>query len=399
MTQPKKMKIKNQPALQMISDEVDSRLKKYHMFHRMAQSNCILRYDVPAMGEDGFQNFISRVPSRSSTVYQANKESGTYSHHPQLAKFKDKYCLAWSNGVVNEDDAGQRILFATSENGVTWSQHTCIAGDAHDATFGYMCSSLYSDGNKLFALGLKQETIRDASAPGMRRIDPANYCLEGYSSDEGLSWTKVFEFDKQIKMLLETPRLTTEDRLLTAASTPNGPAMLLWPDKDICRQPEIIPVSVPQGCYFPYGEGSWYQVDDGRIIVLWRDEGMSCRLWMSSSDDGGKTFTNLTMTNIPDSMSRLNAGRLSDGRFYICNNASYTLLDRMHLMLFTSQDGYMFDKVYYILNKPTTQKFKGLLKEDGYQYPSCICDNDTFMVAYSLNKEDMEVAAIELKHI
>ena len=105
------------------------------------------------------------------------------------------------------------------------------------------------------------------------------------------------------------------------------------------------------------------------------------------------------MSDIPDSMSRVRAGRLADGRYYLCNNAVPTLLDRRHLMLLLSDDGFTFDKVYVLVDDPTSQRLKGMLKADGYQYPSCVVEGDRLLVAYSVNKEGIECGVVDVTRI
>ena len=161
----------------------------------------------------------------------------------------------------------------------------------------------------------------------------------------------------------------------------------------------MISLPTPEGAVFPYGEGSWYQLVDGKIIAFWRDEGGSCRMWVNYSDDGGKTWAPPMISDIPDSMSRIYAGRLQDGRYYLCNNAFATLLDRRHLFLLLSEDGLVFKSVYLLIDDPTSQRLKGLLKADGYQYPCCLVDGDRLLVAYSVNKEDIECGIVDTKGI
>lgn len=102
-------------------------------------------------------------------------------------------------------------------------------------------------------------------------------------------------------------------------------------------------------------------------------------------------------TDFPDSMSRVRAGRLRDGRYYLIGNAYAKLLDRGHLMLTLSDDGFRFDSMFSLLEEPTAQRAFGLLKVNGYQYPVAIEDEGRLIVAYSVNKEDIECGIVRLK--
>ena len=44
-----------------------------------------------------------------------------------------------------------------------------------------------------------------------------------------------------------------------------------------------------------------------------------------------------------------------------------------------------------------TSEALGTLKNDGYQYPSCLVDGERLLIGYSVNKEDMEVGIVDTK--
>ena len=48
------------------------------------------------------------------------KENASYSHHPSITFFKDRFIAIWSNGTKNEDDLGQRVMMSESYDGLSW---------------------------------------------------------------------------------------------------------------------------------------------------------------------------------------------------------------------------------------------------------------------------------------
>jgi hypothetical protein len=339
---------------------------------------------------------IPYVESRRAAVYYGSRKNGSYNHHNQIAKFKGEYYYSWSNGLRNEEDAGQQVLMAKSPDGLHWSDPWVVITSPPEDCVAHNCVALHATEDKLYQVVMTEETIHDATVTGMRRINPETIVMNVYASEDGRNWEQVSTFGNKIKWIFEAPRLTREGRLLCVCTTSKGiPAIMLWPGNDITEQPELIYVPEPEGASFPYGESTWYQTDEGRIMIFWRDEGASCRLYVNWSDDGGRTFSEPILTDIPDSMSRLYAGRLSDGRYFICNNTLGTLLDRSALMLLVSEDGYVFDKVYMVNDSPTEMRCKGLLKINGWQYPCCLVDGDKLLVAYDANKEDIYCEVID----
>jgi hypothetical protein len=300
---------------------------------------------------------------------------------------------------VDEEAAGQRILIAASDDALDWGEPICVAGDT-GSPLAHNCQALHATEEAMYLVGMSEECHRDASSVGMRRIDPESVRMDIYRSVDGVTWERSQQFGSGLKWIFEAPRPTAENRLMCVCTTLNsGRAVLLWQGMDICQEPEVVPIPEPEGVHLPAGEASWCQTDEGKIIVFWRDEGGSCRLYVNTSDDGGRTFSAPMISDIPDSMSHVHAGRLADGRYYLCNNAFPTLLDRRHLMLLLSDDGLTFDSVRVLVDDPTSQRLKGLLKVDGYQYPCCLPEGDRLLVAYSINKEDIECSVVDVGRI
>ena len=392
----RQLNIVENSIVSMLSDEVRDKLSIFHMRCCMFENGCLLT-DTDHGPAGLAEPIIDYAPSQRIRVFTGTRQTGSFNHHAQLAEFKGKTYFAFSNGLRDEESGGQQILICSSDDGRSWPQPTLVVGE-HDTRTAYNCGGLFVSEDILYLITLREDTTREESLPGMRRIDPDSQELLVYRSTDGQRWEKAFTFSDPITMIFEAPRTTADGRLLAvAAMKDHSPCVLLWPSAKLCEHPKIIPIVQPPGAVFPYGEGSWYQTADSRIIVFWRDEGRSCHLWVNYSDDGGETFSEPIISSIPDSMSRIHAGRLSDGRYYLCGNAFPTLLNRMHLMLLLSDDGYEFNKVYNLIDDPTAYRLTGLLKLRGYQYPCCLEKDDILLIGYSVNKEDMECLVVDIK--
>ena len=119
-------------------------------------------------------------------------------------------------------------------------------------------------------------------------------------------------------------------------------------------------------------------------------------LYASVSRDNGETWSVPRQTNFPDSMARMNTGRLPDGRFYLINNPGPGRANRGLLTIALSEDGKLFDRAWIVRGEPTTQRFAGKGKRDGWQYPSSVVWKDSLFIAYSVNKEDVMLTRISL---
>lgn len=383
-------------SARLLSPQVAERLNEYHWRRVFQQFECLMT-DSDHGTKGAEPPIIPAVPgARRSVVYYGNAENGSYNHHNQIARFAGRYWFAWSNGFRNEEDAGQRVLIASSPDGRTWSDPDIVADVEPGSPWAHNCVAMHATDDMLYIVVMTEETEHDETVTGMRRINPDTAYVDLYGSSDGRHFEKVLSYGSEIKWIFEAPRLTAEGRLLCVCTTRNrGPAILLWPGDDLLDQPEFITVPEPEGASFPYGESTWYQLDSGRIMVFWRDEGASCRVYVNHSDDGGRTWSEPILSDIPDSMSRLYAGRLSDGRYFLVNNAIPTLLDRRPLMLLLSDDGVEFNDVHMINDSPVEMRRKGLLKINGHQYPCCLVDGDLLLVAYDANKEDLLCEVID----
>ena len=392
------MIITTRQEARFLSPEVEEKLREYHWRRNFELFECLMN------DEDHGTKGGSPLPyiknSSRSVVYYGNEFHGSYNHHNQINKLGDKYYFAWSNGARNEEDAGQRILIAESPDGKTWSDPWVILDMPEGSEWAHNCVALYADKSEMTVFIMTEETVHDETAVGMRRIRPDNAYIDAYRSSDAHNWEKSFTFGTRVKWMFEAPRPTKAGAMLCVCTTQKeGPAILRWPGRDICAAPEYIFVPEPTGASFPYGESTWYQTDAGRIYVFWRDESGSCRLYVNWSDDDGRSWSAPILTDIPDSMSRLYAGRLSDGRCFIVNNAIGNLLDRRPLALLVSPDGEVFNKVYMVNDDPLEMRRKGLLKANGSQYPCCLIDDKKLLIAYDFNKEDIVCEVIETSFV
>ncbi len=389
--------------ISMLSEQVTEQLREYRWRRNFGLFECLMKDDDHGTkgAEPALIPYI-RDASRA-VVYYGNAFHGSYNHHNQLTTFKGKLYYGWSNGFRNEEDAGQRVLMACSDDGRAWSDPWVVLDVEEGSPWAHNCVALHTTPDALYCVIMSEETEHDETVTGMRRIRPESAYIDVYRSADARHWEKAFSFGTRIKWLFEAPRLTQEGRLMCVCNTKSeGPAILLWPGDDICEKPEFIFVPEPEGAWFPYGESTWYQLDGtkekpGRIFIFWRDEGASCRVYVNWSDDNGHTFSEPVLSDIPDSMSRLYAGRLSDGRYFLVNNTNANLLDRGALTLLLSDDGYRFTKIYMINDSPTEMRRKGLLKVNGHQYPCCRVEKDKLLVGYDYNKEDIVCEVIDTR--
>jgi len=392
-----------QPTMaDVLSPELKKATRDYFWMEQLRLAGCTHE-------KFGDKGSIPSVPMERRSVFRTTKEMGTYNHHACIVKWRGRFWYGWSNGIEHELRPGQRCTIASSDDAYTWSEPRVFVEGSVEKGIVRCVGGLYPWGDTLFALVRRLTNYALATDPGMVALDlkevACTYDL--YETSDGESWKLTNAEHIDVNNMIEKPRLTNEGRLLAPASDQDlRPVAVLWPGDDPREAPRIIPIplrSHPDDYHqghdygqFPYGEASFYTDDDNRIWFWHRDESGSGYLHVTTSEDGGETWSELYRTNFPDSVSRVFAGRLPDGRYYLVGNATRVVFDRNFFAITLSDDGAKFNRMYRLVAEPTRQRFTGHLKCHGYQYPSCLVDGDRLLVAYSINKEDMEIGIVDI---
>jgi hypothetical protein len=388
---PGPLKTETVPVALMLSSQLKAKLSALQMRQATADSQYAHEGDL-----------VPRATFRHASVWRGSREQGNFQHHQQIGKFQGRYYVAWSNGLLDEEGLGQQVLVAHSADGLQWSDpQPAVARSQGGDGLVYNSVGLLATDKELFLYCWTYAAIRDANAPRGRRMEPGTNRIDLYASSDGKQWTlrtpKLLHPGRDHGPMMEAPRRMREGVLLCGGSQ-NGPVVFRWPGGDPTHAPEVIRVP-PSKISFPYGEATWYQTADGLIVMFWRDEAKSLQLYVNTSTDGGLTWTPPILSDIPNSMQRVYAGTLPDGRHYLINDANPRLLDRRQLTIALSKDGRTFDSIYMLVDDPVRQRFPGGAKVNGWQYPCALVDGSKMLVAYSVNKEDIECGVLDLTRI
>ncbi|MDI9584585.1 MAG: exo-alpha-sialidase [Acidobacteriota bacterium] len=339
-------------------------------------------------------------PTVESAILCRPESEWTYSHHPHVAFFRDRFVTIWSNGRENEDAPGQRVLWTTSRDFDHWSEPRVLAepplmadGRERVLTAG---GFHHHDGTLVAYFGdygpakettrLMAVTTRDGetwSAPGdvgiplcpnhgPQRVASGRLIMTGniafpYTDDPaGLSgWTMTGIYPPEMQ--------TTSD----------DPAAF-WP------------VAKRQGWPTALCEGAFIQTDDGVIRMLLRStgEGFRWKLWVTESRDDGATWSAPTETDFSDCNAKFHLGRLPDGQFYYVGNPLAG--NRFPLVLSLSRDGLSFDRHFVLGEEHYRMSREGRWKGGEYGYPHSLVHEAYLYVIVSRQKEGVEVLRVAL---
>lgn len=334
---------------------------------------------------------LPRAPLKRTRIFTGNADTFAYNVHSQICRFSSRYIVVWNAGLQHETAPGQQINYSVSEDYLHWGSYLPLKETDPDSGIVRYARGLCATDSKLTAYcwNVKDNCFKKSRT-------------NAFVTSDLQTWKKHKDILHSGLKIQTCPKPTAGGRLLCCATDFNtkGIVALLWDMQTPWSEPEVVKIPAPgNGSQYLLEEATWYQTDEGRIVMFWRDELQSLRLYIGFSDDDGKSWTEPVITDFPDSMARSRAGRLTDGRYFLIGNSYSDLLNRRYLMLSLSSDGLVFDKMYILADEPTHRRIEGMHKEDGYHYPHTLVVENQLLVVFAVNKEDIECGVIDTTQI
>lgn len=325
---------------------------------------------------------ISQQASVSTaTVYSAVDNVSEFNLHSYLFYEAGQFWCMWSTAVgPDEDVSGQRVRYATSADGATWTQGGYIT-PAPATNFRYIARGFWKRGSEFIALCSLDESNLGYFGPS---LDLRKFVWNGSSWADGGS-----ALDGYINNF-PPEQLPDGDWIMTARD----------PDDAIhYARGDIGSWSITAVNYgsVDLNEPNINIISDEILTATFRnDDGYT--MWRAISTDLGETWPDPRPTNFVDAGSKHFTLKLSDGRFVQASNIALPD-NRTGLHIAISDDGLTFDRVRILINTATSVQFPATAKLPGYMYPHMIEQGGTLYVAHSRNKEDILVSRVAISDI
>ncbi|WP_205827989.1 exo-alpha-sialidase [Microbulbifer sp. SH-1] len=329
------------------------------------------------------------------TVYTGEAGKSQYNHGAVLYAFAGKLYLQWQSSKRDEDAADTSVLYASSRDGLHWSEPAVLEKARSDALV--TTGGWWSTGDTLYAfLNVWPNDLQ-----------PRGGHVEVLASSDGEHWKNVgrpiFADGHPLDGIIEQDfHRSQRGRIVTALHrqpglratpvyTDDASALSGW--KVGAFTNHSIEKAVSREL-----EPSSFRREDGALVMVFRDQQGSFRVLASLSWDNGETWSSAQPTNLPDSRAKQSAGNLPDGTAYLVNNPSGSK-NREPLAITLSGDGEMFDQAF-LLRAGGAQladpRYDGLYKRRGFSYPKSFVWKNHLYVAYGENKEDIVVTRVPL---
>jgi len=318
--------------------------------------------------------------------------------HSYLAHFDGQYWAMWSHGRLVEDHPTQHLRYATSRDGLKWSEPQLLAGPPERDGFRFIARGLWVREGKLLALASHDE----AYTKGRVHFFGPSLDLRAWE------WQPQTREWKALGVIADGAINNFPPRLM-----PNGQWAMICRPPDYTRSVFLlsgglaspsswkrspIVTETPADGFRPE-EPDWWALPDGRLIGLFRDNNRSGRFYRAISTDNGLNWTAPEKTNFPDATSKFFCLRTSRGYYVIVSNTDPK--GRNPLALSASDDGVTFTRMGR-LPIPVTREggdFDSRHASGSVQYPHVMEHKEHLYVTYSRNKTSIEVIRVSLDEV
>lgn len=341
--------------------------------------------DLPITGTDPEAIDYNRLPVIKGrlTVVSPKDPMWKFQLHNYLIHHEGRFLCMWSHGP-SEDTPPQHIRFATSLDGLKWSESKVMVGPPREG-YAYIARGFWLRDGELLALVAH---FKGQGAFGVNK----ELKLEAYV------WNKADDTWKFKGLVFENAinsyppeRLASGDWMMTRRDARFNVYMIIGGRKalDDWRVSPVVKLLNNPGGFRP-DEPIWWHVGDDALSAVFRDNGGSTRLYRSFSTDRGASWSTPVKTNFPNATSKVFSMKTSTGQRILVGNSN-PKAGRRQMFVAVSRDGLVFTRMF-LLDIPSAAKAT-------IQYPHVLEHEGKFLIAYSANKTMIELLTIDLSDI
>ncbi len=332
---------------------------------------------------------------RSSGVDRIDMHHVKFQLHSYLAHHADRFWCIWSEGPPIEDEPTQEVRFATSKDGTVWSPSKSVTGRP-EAPYAFIARGLWVRDGKLLALAAH---FKGKGAFGAdKELELRAYAWDA-ERDEWRFEAKLY--DNAINNF-PPQRLPSGEWIVTRRDARFNVSVLVggknslsdWQAFPVVRRGEVEGFSPDEPIFWP--------LSDDSLFALYRDNSGSQRLFHSTSNDLGRTWTLPQKTNFPNATSKLFSLRTRRGDRVLISNANPEL-GRRQLHLSVSRDSRVFRRmaVLEVPTPPTVPELSRIALKfrsgvASLQYPHAIEFDRQLLIVISRGKKQIELLRVSM---
>lgn len=353
---------------------------------------------LPVTGEDPMKIDFSKLPilEGEHAIISHGNLPWPFRNHNYLAWFDGRYWAMWSHGRRQEDYPEQHVRYATSRDGLNWTESRLVVGPSPEKDFRYIARGFWIYDGQLLALASHDESYDET---GKKKLFGPSLELRSYRWDAATeSWQPFGVMARDTINNFPPTRLADGSWAMVRRAHDLKVSMLVGGTESPLVW-KNIPLAIPPGSKFRADEPVLTVLPDGRVIGLFRDNGGSKRLYRALSVDHGRSWSEPLVTNFPDATSKFFTLRTSRGYYVLISNANPAPEQRIPLCLAVSEDGITYTRLARLPVPTAPQDFRprtGARKAAGFQYPHAIEHDGRIQVIYSRDMKTVETIQVSL---
>lgn len=333
---------------------------------------------------------LPRVMSEHAVISDVRAVKGVNQHN-YLVHFDGRFWAMWSDGPGIEDRVGQRVKFATSPDGLTWSEPRYLSPIPPKS--GPDSPYYGTRTNKAMRWISRGFWVRDGELLALAALDEAAGFFGPSLELRAFRWARSAQTWTDAGLVCTNAinnfpplRIRTGDWMMSRRRfdyRQTGVQFLVGGRKAL-DQWESFPV-LGTASELSAEEPDWWILPDHRLAAVFRDNRRSGFLYRSLSADDGRTWSKPMKTNFPDATSKVSGLRLRDGRYVLVSNPNPKQRDPLTLAI--STDGLAFSKLLYLTGGRHVD------------YPHVIEHEGHLLIAFSGGKQSVEVLKVKLSDV
>lgn len=333
---------------------------------------------------------VNDVRAKGSPTDKLDKKKGGVNQHNYLVHHNGQFWAMWSDGPGIEDRVGQRVKFATSPDGLKWSEPKYLTpippnsgpdsplyNTRTDQGMRYISRGFWKRDGELLALA----SLDEAAGFFGKSLELHAFRLknDGAWEDAGVVYKNAI--NNFPPLMLRTGNWMMSRRMYDYKTT--GVHFLVGGVKSLGDW-QSVPV-LGTASELKAEEPDWWILPDNNLAAVFRDNRRSGFLYRAFSTDDGRTWSKPVKTNFPDATSKISGLRLSDGRYVLVSNPNPKKRDPLTLSI--SPDGLVFTKMLYLVG------------DRHIDYPHVIEHEGSLFIAFAGGKQSVEVLKVKLSDV
>lgn len=340
-------------------------------------------WDGPAIPDD-----VTKIPfaahSVTSIIHQPTGRQHKFLHGAAMVEHKGVMYANWANSPVHENGPDETLRGKRStDGGATWSKLEVIGpgfkGDerhSHGVLFVHK-GQLWTICAR-FGVGAKGRRFRGLKGEAFVLDEKTNQWRS-----LGIVMDNCWPYDEPVKL--------GNGNYITGGQDKDGlPVVAVSRGEDLTKWDTV---SLPfESALQPSFAETTVCADGVEVTAVIR--GGSGVAWVSTSEDGGRTWSVAVASNFPMPRAKAYLGKLSNGQRYLVSN----LKDRNTLVISVSRLGERTLSAMFRVRhgKSEAPRFPGHAKSSQWSYPYAYEYKEKLYVLYSIGKEECGLTTIPL---